>query len=88
MGCVGHIEHHAQTALYAGHVVGSKLTNLVARRTLVHVHLADNVGKLAGINLHRARCRAEAISSTGLIAIVLILLLQRSQALGVLTRYG
>ena len=88
VGCVGHIEHHAQTALYASHVVSGKLANLVTSRILVHVHLADNVGKLAGINLHWARCRAESIGSTGLIAIVLILLLERSQALGVRASYG
>ena len=44
MGGMGHIKHHAQTALDAGHMVGSKLAQLVARRTLVHIHLTNQVG--------------------------------------------
>ena len=41
MGCMSHIEHHAQTTLYTSHVVGSKLTKFVSCWILIHIHLAD-----------------------------------------------
>ena len=83
VGGMGHVEDHAQTALDACHVVGGKLSYLIAQRAVVHVQLTDEVRKLARIDLHRTRGGAEAVGGTGLIAVILILFLQRGQALGV-----
>ena len=62
-------------------MVGGKLTQLIAHGTLVHVHLTDEVCQLTSVDFHRTGRRAQAIRSTGLVAIILILFLQRSQAL-------
>ena len=51
---IGHIEHHTEAFLDASHVIGGKLTGTVASSTLEHVHLTNQVGQFAGIDLHRA----------------------------------
>ena len=73
---MGHVEDDTQTALNASHVFGSKLTNLITCRTLVHVHLTNQVRQFAGVDLHRAGRRTKAVGSTGLVAIVFILALE------------
>ena len=83
-----HIEHDAQTALDACHVIGGKLTDLVACRTFVHVHLTDQVGQLTRVDLHRARGRAQSVGGTGLVTIVLILPFQFRQPFRILASGG
>ena len=74
---VGHIEDYTETTLDASHVFCSKLTNLISCRTLVHIHLTNQVRQFAGVDLHRAGRRAQTVGGTSLVTIVLILLLQR-----------
>ena len=81
MSRMGHVEHHTQTALDARHVVGGKLADTIACRTVVHVQLANQVCQLTRINLHRARCGAQSVGGTRLVAIVLILFLQYGETL-------
>ena len=85
MGEMGHVEHDAQTALDACHVVGGKFADLATHGVLVHVELANEVGQLTCIDLHGTGGRAESIGSTGLITIVFILLSQSSGTLRILT---
>ena len=70
---VGYVEYDTQPRLDTSHVVGGKLTNLVAHFVLVHIQLADEVRQFTRVDLHRARCRAEPIRGTGLVAIVFVL---------------
>ena len=81
---MGHVEHDAQSALDACHVVGSEFADLATHGVLVHVELANEVGQLTCIDLHRTRGRAETVGSTGLITIVFILLSQGSGTLRIL----
>ena len=85
---MSHVEHHAQARLDACHVVGCKLAQTIAHLGIVHIHLTNQVRQLARINLHGARRGAEAVGGTGLVAIILILFLQRGQSLRVSTRGG
>ena len=70
---MGYVEYDTQPRLDTSHVVGGKLTNLVAHFVLVHIQLADEVRQFTRVDLHRARCRAEPIRGTGLVAIVFVL---------------
>ena len=74
---VGNVEDNTQTALDASHVISCKLTNLISYRTLVHIHLTNQVRQFAGVDLHRAGRRAQTVGGTGLVTVVLILLFQR-----------
>ncbi len=73
---VGHIEDYTETTLDASHVFCSKLTNLITCRTLVHIHLTNQVRQFAGVDLHRAGRRTKAVGSAGLVAIVFVLALE------------
>ena len=53
VGSMSDIEDDTQPRLDSCHVVGGKLTNLIACRTLVHVHLTDYMCQFTGVNLHR-----------------------------------
>ena len=86
VGKMGHVKHDAQTALDTCHVVGSEFADLTTHGVLVHIELANEVGQLTCIDLHRTRGRAESIGSTSLITIVFILLSQGSGTLRILTR--
>ena len=49
-----HVEHYAQSALDARHMLGGIIAHPVAQRTRVHIHLTNQVCQLARINLHGA----------------------------------
>ena len=73
---MSHIEYYSQARLYASHVIGTKLSHLIAQLRLVHIQLTNQMCQFARINLHRTGCRTETIRSTCLVAIVLILFAQ------------
>ena len=54
MSEVCHIKHNTQARLDARHVIGSKLTNLIADSIIVHIHLTDDMRQLTRIDFHRA----------------------------------
>ena len=85
MSEVGYIEHDAQARLDACHVVGCKFTHFITHRILVHIQLADEMGQLSCIDLHRARCRAETVCGTGLVTIVFVLLSESGGTLRILS---
>ena len=50
---MSHIEHNSQARLYSSHVIGGKLSHLIAQFRLIHIHLADDMRQLTCIDLHR-----------------------------------
>ena len=86
MGRMRHVEHHAEARLDASHVIGGKLTHLVAQRGVVHVQLSDEMRQFTRVDLHRTRGGTESIGGAGLVAIVLILLPEGCCALRILAR--
>ena len=83
---VSHIQHHTQSRLDARHVIGSKLTHLIAHLTMEHIHLTDKMCQLARIDLHRTGGGTESIGGAGLVTIVFILFAQGGCTLGISTR--
>ena len=83
---MSHIEHHSQAWLYPSHVIGSKLSYLIAQLRLIHIHLTDNMRQLACIDFHWTGGRAQTISGTCLITIVFILSAQYLRPLRISSR--
>ena len=81
---MGHVEYDTQPRLDTSHVVGGKFPHFIAYGILVHIQLADEMSQLSCVDLHRARCRAEPIRGTGLVAIVFVLLPESGGTLWIL----
>ena len=57
-------------------MIGGKITGFISQTTFRQRPLADHVGKVTGIDSHRAGHGAEAVSGTGLVSGIFVLLFQ------------
>ena len=83
MSEVGNAEHHAESGLDACHVVGGKLSHLIASTAVEHVHLTDEVRELSCVDLHRTRGGTQSVCGACLVAVVFVLSFERGEPLWV-----
>ena len=81
-----YIQRESQAALDACEVACCKIASLVAHAASWQCLLSHKVGDIGDIDFHRAGRGAQAVTSTGLVALIAILLDEGRQAIGIITR--
>ena len=81
-----HVQCEAQSALDTSKMPCGKIACLITHTTLRQSLLAHEMSQVGDVDFHRARGGAQAVASTGLVALIAILLDEGLKSLGVTAR--